>query len=125
MFDLSEKNAIHIALFDENYMSDIKEDGMNRDLLGVLDRFLNAEKVSKNDIKGIMVVVGAGGFTSARISAVVANTFAYALQIPILAIEKKDIERAQSLIPKLLAQIPGHYISVSYSGEPNINKQAV
>jgi tRNA A37 threonylcarbamoyladenosine modification protein TsaB len=35
-----------------------------------------------------MVVVGAGNFTNTRIACVVANTFAYDLQIPLLAIQK-------------------------------------
>ena len=70
-----------------------------------------------------MVVVGSGGFTSTRIACVVANTFAYVLQIPLLAIKREDADKAQSLIPKLLKQKPGHYLSATYSGEPNIGKK--
>jgi tRNA A37 threonylcarbamoyladenosine modification protein TsaB len=69
-----------------------------------------------------MVVVGAGGFTSTRIATVVANAFGLALQIPLLAIKKTEVENVQKLIPKLLKQKSGHYISASYSGEPNITK---
>ena len=67
-------------------------------------------------------MVGVGSFTSTRIACVVANTFAYAMQIPLLAIKENEIENVQKLIPKLLKQPKGQYISATYSGEPNISQ---
>ena len=72
-------------------------------------------KVNLNDLEGIMVVVGAGNFTNTRIACVVANTFAYVLQIPLLAIQKEQVANVQNLISKLLTQIPGKYIGYLFS----------
>jgi len=44
------------------------------------------------------------------------------LQIPLLAIGTDDIVKVQDLIPSLLKQPKGQYISATYSGEPNIGK---
>jgi tRNA A37 threonylcarbamoyladenosine modification protein TsaB len=70
-----------------------------------------------------MVVVGAGSFTSTRVACVVANTFAFVLQIPLLAISLKQAQNPQKLIPKLLKQKKGNYLSATYSGEPNIGRK--
>lgn len=72
-----------------------------------------------------MVVVGAGGFTSTRVACVVANTFAYVLKIPLLAITAAEASDPQKLIPKLLKQKSGNYISAAYSGEANIGRKKV
>ncbi len=99
-----------------------------------IDKLLRGRKFRFSPLKkgglggllaGIMVVVGAGSFTSTRLACVVANTFAYVLQIPLLAIKKDEINKIQKLIPKLLKQKKGHYISATYSGEANIGKKEV
>ena len=125
LVDLSEKDIIHLSLFDADKKNDIHVNGMNRDLLQSIDDYLHSEQVKKEDVSGIMVVVGAGGFTSTRIAAIVANTFAYVLNIPLLAIQKEDVQRTQTLISELLAQPIGQYISAAYSGEPNIGRKGI
>jgi len=100
--------------FDKNY------EGMNKDLLISIDKFFSDCGIGKNDIKGIMVVVGTGGFTSTRLAVTVANTFGYVMQIPLITLTVDQISVAQSLIPELLNQPIGQYISATYSGEPNI-----
>jgi len=120
LIDTSEKNEINLALFDENFIEHKKYSGQNRELLGCIDGLQIADFRLQNDLKGIMVVVGVGGFTSTRIACVVANTFGYALQIPLLAITKEQSQDPQKLIKKLLKQPKGQYISATYSGEANI-----
>ncbi len=118
LINLSEKDIAHLALFDEKKYSEKKYHGQNRELLECIDDILQKQKLN-----GIMCVVGAGGFTSTRIAAVVANTLAYTLQIPVLAINNEQSNSIQKLIPKLLKQPVGQYISPTYSGEPNIGKK--
>ncbi len=131
LINLSVKDTIHLALFDEQSIEHKKYSGMNRELLSCIDNFCG--EVAKTplsftrrgaggevNVEGIMIVVGAGSFTSTRIACVVANTFAYVLQIPLLAIGEDKIESVQNLIPKLLQQPKGQYISATYSGEANI-----
>lgn len=131
LIDTSEKDNIQLALFDQNIIEHQNYSVPNRELLACIDKLFTSQKFIKSKVhkvdfdglKGIMVVVGAGNFTNTRIACVVANTFAYSLQIPLLAIQKKQVVDVQNLIPKLLEQIPGQYISATYSAEPNIGKK--
>lgn len=127
LIDTSEYNTIHLALFNKNSIEHKKYSGQNSEILSCVDKLLRGRKTSPLNkgglgglLAGIMVVVGAGSFTSTRLACVVANTFAYVLQIPLLAIKKSEINKIQKLIPKLLKQKKGHYISATYSGEANI-----
>jgi len=131
LIDTSEKDNIFLALFDENKIEHQNYSVPNRELLACIDDLFKSQKSIKSKVhkvnfdglKGIMVVVGAGNFTNTRIACVVANTFAYDLQIPLLAIQKNQVNKVQDLIPELLKQTPGHYISATYSAEPNIGKK--
>ena len=131
LIDTSEKDNIFLALFDENKFEHQNYSVPNRELLACIDDLFKGQKsikskvhkVNFNDLKGIMVVVGAGNFTNTRIACVVANTLAYDLQIPLLAIQKNQVNEVQNLISELLKQPPGHYISATYSAEPNIGKK--
>lgn len=131
LIDTSEKDNIQLALFDQNIIEHQNYSVPNRELLVCIDNLFTSQKsikskvhkVSFDDLEGIMVVVGAGNFTNTRIACVVANTFAYDKQIPLLAIQKEETNKVQTLIPRLLEQVPGQYISATYSAEPNIGKK--
>ena len=129
LIDMSGRDDIHLTLFDSDTIEYKNYSGRNRELLASIDNFFIEQKFDKKDLMGIMVVVGTGSFTSTRIACVVANSFAFVLQIPLLAIGQDKIDNAQSLISELLKQSEacpsmrrGQYISATYSGEPNIGK---
>jgi len=122
LINMSTKDQIHLVLFDEKNRIDKVYDGRNRELLFSIEDFLVNQNMNKESIYGVMVVVGVGSFTSTRIACVVANTFAYVRQIPLLAISVDQVDKVQELIPELLKQPKGQYISAEYSGEPNIGK---
>lgn len=122
LINLSQKNTIQLALFNKEKIVQAEVSGQNKDLLVSLDTFFTQENFNKNNLQGIMVVVGAGSFTSTRLSCVVANTFGYVLNVPLLAVGESQIDKVQELIPELLQQPKGQFISAAYSGEPNINK---
>lgn len=122
LINTSERDKIHLALFDEDKKFEKVFEGQNRELLASIDVFLKQKNIEKKNLKGIMVVVGSGSFTSTRIAAVVANSFGYVLQIPLLSITKDEIKDIQGLILKLRKQKPGIFISAQYSGKPNITK---
>jgi len=128
LIDTSERDTINLALFDSTQIVFKSFSGRNRELLSCIDKLLDNKGIRSKEkglrqIGGIMVVVGSGSFTSTRIATVVANAFAYARQIPLLAVQKNDIPKMQGLIPKLLKQKVGRYISATYSAEPNITKR--
>lgn len=120
LIDLSEFDEISLSLFDEQNINSVQYSERNRELLASIDKFLLDSKLGVDDIGGIMLVVGSGSFTNTRISAVVANTFAYAKNIPLLAIKKEQVSEVQKLIPILLAQPVGQYVSATYSAPPHI-----
>ena len=120
LIDLSIRDDIHLSLFNNKKIIDKHYDGHNRELVCCIDNLLKINKLKKNEIRGIMTVVGKGGFTSTRIAAVVTNTLGYTLNIPTLAITEENIKKIQELIPVLLKQNNGQYISANYSGKPNI-----
>ena len=127
LFDLSQKDTIHLILFDKKTIEHKFYSGRNRELLGCihnLSKIKNLKFKIKN-LAGIMVVVGSGGFTSTRVACVVANTFAYVLRIPLLAVTTTQASDPQKLIPKLLKQPKGQYISATYSGEANIGRKKI
>ncbi|MBI4992797.1 MAG: hypothetical protein HZC26_01495 [Candidatus Magasanikbacteria bacterium] len=125
LFDLSTKDLIHLAIFDARSIEHKNYSGKNRELLDCIHNLskITNYKLKIKNLSGIMVVVGAGGFTSTRVACVVANTFAYVLKIPLLAITAAEAPDPQKLIPKLLKQKPGNYISATYSGEANIGRK--
>lgn len=120
LIDLSSRDDLHLALFDEQSIFEEHYEGKNRKLLLCMDRLFATRHLRKEEIQGIMVVVGAGGFTNTRIGTTVANAFAYAYHIPLLAVTVDQVSDIQKLLPELLHQPRGQYISATYSGEPNI-----
>lgn len=120
LLDLSNRDSIHLALFDSQTIEHRTYPGRNRELLVCIHDLLKDERP-----RGIVVVVGAGSFTSTRVACVVANTFGYVLQIPLLAISKEQANDPQKLISKLLKQPKGVYISATYSGDANIGNKKV
>lgn len=120
LIDPSVKDQISLAFFDSNAAQKKIYHVMNREVLACIDDFLSEVKKLPKDIQGIMVVLGEGGFSSTRIAVTVANTFAYAFQIPLLGITKEQAENPQAAIGLLLQQVPGNYLLPEYSGEPNI-----
>lgn len=123
LFDLSVKDRIRITVFDETMVHEHDVEGVNRDLLVVLDTILKKEGCTPTEVKGCMVVVGAGGFTSTRLAVTVANAFGYALGIPLLALTKDEAAHPEQYIGLLLQQPKGQYISATYSGEANIGNK--
>lgn len=120
LINMSQKDQIDLSLFTENEKTDYQVLGRNKELLGAIDQLLQQTETPKEDIQGIMVVVGAGGFTSTRLAVTVANTFGSVLQIPLMTITQDQVGDIQSLIPQLQEQPKGQLISATYSGEPNI-----
>lgn len=118
----SEKNVISLALFDETTIEHKQYPVQNRELLSCVDSFLQEKNLNKKSIQGIITIVGTGGFTSTRIGTTLANAWAFAEKVPVLAVTFNEASDPQSLIFRLLAQTPGYYVSATYSAEPNVGK---
>ena len=123
LFNLSSRDKIILSLFDQTILFTKEVIAKNRDLVDSIDQLLKSKKIKSEEIKGIMVVVGEGGFTSTRIAVTVANVFVYTLQIPVLGITAQQAVEPQKLINKLNKQKKGQYLSATYSAEANITKK--
>lgn len=122
LIDTSGRDEISLTLFAGSFFEQKKYPVPNRELLASIETFLAANNLGVQDLKGIAVLVGVGGFTSTRIATTVANTWAYAKNIPVLAVQANETTDLASLEQKLLQTLPGVFISATYSGEPNIGK---
>lgn len=122
LIDTSGRDNISLTLFKGNFVEQKNYSVPNRELLAVIDDFLTANNLSIQDIEGVATVVGVGSFTSTRIATTVANTWAYAKNIPILAVQAEERADLTALEQKISQTSPGIFISATYSGEPNIGK---
>lgn len=90
----------------------------DRDLLENLITSISDQKKQLSDLCGLAVVVGQGKFTATRIATTLANTLAYALKIPVLAVDSWYKELADDI----KATPIGIYVSARYSAPANIGK---
>jgi len=92
-----------------------------KDILFCFDRFLKKLKIKPADITHLGVVTGVGRFTSSRLAATLANTMAYALQIPIISVKPEyNLIEAFAEVKKIPV---GQFVIPKYSGEANIGKK--
>jgi len=127
----SKKNKLDVFLINKaRIIKKISQAGdykLSACLLSLIEKILRRHKVSPRQLAGIIAVTGPGSFTSLRISVSVANTLAYALQIPIVGIINKNGLAAaddEALVEYGLSKIDKSrvfkYISPFYDRAPNI-----
>lgn len=122
LFDMRTPRTIRIVLFsDAEIVSETVKEGKNVDLLAVFVDALTTAECTADNIGGIAVIVGVGTFTSTRLAVTVANGFAYARQIPVLAIDEAQAEDVTALVPLFAEATPGMFISATYSAPPRIH----
>lgn len=85
-----------------------------------VEEILGKNKLEFKDISGIVFFAGPGSFTGLRIGSSVANTLAYSLKVPIVAVGGDDWQA------KGLASIKNgdndQIAKIHYGNEPNITK---
>jgi tRNA threonylcarbamoyladenosine biosynthesis protein TsaB len=123
--DTSNKVA-KIGLIQEN-QGDFLEFEASRNLFETLTEriatFLKDVKIKKEELSHIAVFEGPGGFTSLRIGIVTANTFGFALNIPIIKITKKEEENLEENIYKKIEKREFvKQVIPLYGKKPNITK---
>lgn len=88
-------------------------------LLPAIEKLLIKNYFSLKDLSGIEVVNRGGTFTSLRIGVLTANALAFALKIPVAAINKEG-----EIVKEDLRSAQGIAIAVPhYDAEPNIGKK--
>lgn len=86
-------------------------------LLPNIEKLLIASNLSLANLSKILVVARGASFTSLRIGVITANALAYALKIPIEAVEKDKSKIKDDVDVKFLDNL---IINPRYNREPNI-----
>ncbi len=94
-------------------------------LLFNIENILQNNKLSIKNLKGVICVIGPGGFTSLRIGVATANALAWSLNIPIVGVEDKNNLSDEKLVDKGFKLIYNkkifkQQVLPKYGQEPNI-----
>lgn len=119
VIDVSEKQKEFVYSLPKKH---IKEAAGSGALLLSLDELLKEEGQTIQDIEGVVVVLGQGRFTSTRSAIILANSFAYARQIPIVSVQKTDLDDEEK-VRNLLKKNGLQYLLPSYYAPPNITQK--
>jgi len=99
------------------------------DALYEIDALFKKAKAQPAALTGIVVVKGPGGFVALRTGIAIANAFGYALQIPIVGVEKKNASDAESVfaagLKKLRRKKTFSPILPEYGKEANITSPKI
>ncbi|XOU94665.1 MAG: tRNA (adenosine(37)-N6)-threonylcarbamoyltransferase complex dimerization subunit type 1 TsaB [Candidatus Kerfeldbacteria bacterium] len=95
-------------------------------LLPTIVKLMEVNKIKQKDLKGIVVVKGPGGFTSIRIGVITANTFSFALNLPIIDFKLNEFsdfgDLAKKSVRKFRKKVNKKLVIPFYGREPNITK---
>ena len=119
-----QENA-YVAIYDgRKLLSEIEwlaHRELSTTLFAKIDELLNTNNLKLHDIEGIIGFEGPGSFTGLRIGLTAANTFAYVLDVPIIA---KQGERWLSLgVHALQSGENSKLLLPSYGSEAHITQQ--
>lgn len=119
--DPSSQDSIRLVLFVAHTSREHVFEVRNRELLSVVIEALDREHASLADLRGIVVLVGEGRFSSTRIASVVANTISYALRIPVVTATRGNEPTVATIETFFITSSDtSYYITPTYSGEPHI-----
>jgi len=94
-------------------------------ILPAIDKLVRP-KYKYQQLKGVVVSRGPGGFTSIRIGVITANTFSYALNIPVAGLKANQYKNLDDLAKKGIALVKksknNKIVIPFYGREPNITK---
>lgn len=115
----TDKPEAEIGLFDDRkqivYQSWLAGHELSKTIHLKLEELLSSQNKTWHDIEGIVCYKGPGSFTGLRIGLTVANTLAYSLDIPIVAVISDNW--LQQGVKKLLSSETDK-VALPYYGAP-------
>ncbi|HNU96144.1 MAG TPA: hypothetical protein PKH95_01930 [Candidatus Magasanikbacteria bacterium] len=118
--DSSEDGKIYFTLiFSAAKFETITYVGLKaqKGILFCFDDLLKKRKINLKNFKGFGVKLGAGRFTSARVTVTFANTLSFLLKKPVIGLENFTVIK---FLKKIKTSKKSFYLSAKYSGRPNI-----
>lgn len=91
-------------------------------ILLLINRFLKKNKTKLVNLKGLGVFMGPGPFTALRVGIVVANTLAYALNIPVYGFKENEVRNPRKLRNRIEQNKSKVLIRPFYGQLPSITK---
>lgn len=123
IIDPSQTDVTHLLFIsDHEPIADEHIEGSHRKLLEIIDSFLHAHKIQRDDINAIGVVLGAGRFSSTRIAATIANAWHAVHRIPVFGLNTDDVLVIQTGRYPFEDLKKNGYLSPTYSAPPHIGK---
>lgn len=89
-------------------------------LIAKIEELLAGQKITKNDLRKIVVVTGPGSYTGQRVGVATANALAYGLDLPIAGITNDEIESGR--LSNIVNAGQKNPVSASYLNPPHITK---
>jgi hypothetical protein len=90
--------------------------------LGAIESVLKEWGILLDDLDSVGVVTGPGSFTASRVSTTIANTIAYAKQIPIVGIENEEKKPLRELFVDALESETEGMVLPTYDRPPHITQ---
>jgi len=123
----SEESSLVLWDGKKRYTKKIKETpGVRKNVLKEIDSFLCTRKVLPALLLGVVVYSGPGQFSFLRTSISIANTFGYALKIPVIGVEESEYTNGKDFfivglekIQKIKEFFP---VAPAYGKDPNITR---
>jgi len=123
IINTAQKNEMFVVVYNGRRVSQkrLKVDfNESEELLPLVDKLLKKARVNLKEVKKILVAVGPGPFTSLRVGIAVANTFAFALGIPVIGFRADQERKINDLINLAKKQKGKNLVYPDYGREPNI-----
>ncbi len=120
IIDNSEEGKIIFSFWlNKKFVQRVCAATKNKGVLVCLEKLLANLKLTLKDLTCLGVVVGVGRFTASRLGVTAANTLAYSLKIPVVALLKNFNQTAALKLAKSAAA--GKYVVPAYSAEARIS----
>ncbi len=95
--------------------------GSPEQYLKLIDETLHEWGTVLSELSGVFIVTGPGSFTSSRVSTTIANTLAFALSIPVTAVENPDHLSLEELLRSTtIDRVTAPFALPSYNRPANI-----
>lgn len=123
----SEESSLVLWDGKNRFTKKIKETlDTRKNVLKEIDSFLRARKVVPPHLLGVVVYSGPGQFSFLRTSISLANTFGYALKIPVVGVEESEYTNGKDFFAVGMEKIQKietfRPVVPAYGKEPNITR---
>lgn len=125
----SDNTTIRMSLFSKNKILKklvlSEQPPSRKKMLPLLDSIMKIMKIHLEQLRGIVVVAGPGGFSSLRSGIAIANALGWAMKKPLIGVMADEVPEKESeflpfMFKKLKSARLGEMVLPRYGKKPNI-----